>query len=102
MTENKKLQVWLPFLFSIVLVMGMVLGYQLNRTGGKKGLFTSGGRNTLQEALDLIRFKYVDSVSLDSLEGRALEEMMALLDPHSVYLTRNAVKEANEELAGNF
>ncbi len=103
MMGNKKLQVWLPLIFAAVMVAGMFLGYQLNeREGGKKGFFSSNKRGSLQEALDLIRMKYVDSVHADSLEGKAIQEMMNELDPHSVYFPPLELKEANEELAGNF
>ena len=100
---NKKLQVWLPLIFSLVMIAGMYFGYQLNDGSGvKKGFFSSDKRNSLQEALDLIKLKYVDSVHLDSLEQSAIEEIMSKLDPHSVYLPPVELKEANEDLAGNF
>lgn len=102
MMGNKKLQVWLPLLFSLVLIAGMFLGYKMNSTGGKKNFFSSNRRSSLQEAVDLIRLRYVDSVRIDSLEGKAIEEMMTGLDPHSVYLPPVDLKEANEDLAGNF
>src|SRR5689334_17897059 len=103
MMGNKKLQVWLPLLFSIVLIIGMLLGYKLgDKHGGGKDFFSSNKRNSLQNALDLIRLKYVDSVGIDSLQGKAIEEMMNELDPHSVYLPPVELKEANEDLAGGF
>lgn len=96
------MQVWLPLLFSVVMILGMLLGYRLNGKGGKEGFFSSNRRSSLQEALDLIRLRYVDSVHIDSLEGKAIQEMMSELDPHSVYLPPVELKEANEDLAGNF
>jgi carboxyl-terminal processing protease len=103
MMGNKKLQVWLPLIFSIILVAGMFLGYMLNApSGGKNDFFSSNNRSTLQKAIDLIRLKYVDSVNMDSLEGKAIQEMINELDPHSVYLPPVDLKEANEDLAGNF
>lgn len=103
MMGNKKLQVWLPLLFSIVMILGMIFGYKLgNQNGGNKNFFSSNKRGSLQEAMDLIRLKYVDSVHIDLLEGRAIREMMSELDPHSVYLPPVDLKEANEDLAGNF
>jgi carboxyl-terminal processing protease len=103
MMGNKKLQVWLPLIFSLVMIVGMFLGYKLgNQNGGNKGFFSSNTRSSLQEAVDLIRMRYVDSVHLDSLEGRAIQEMMKELDPHSVYLPPVDLKAANEDLAGNF
>lgn len=103
MMGNKKLQVWLPLIFSVVMIAGMIFGYKLGNQGAtKKGFFSSRDKNALQEVLDLIRLKYVDSVNLDSLEGRALQEMMNQLDPHSVYFPPVDLKLANEDLAGNF
>lgn len=103
MLGNKKLQVWLPLLFSVIMILGMLFGYKLGNQGSnKKGFFSSRDNNSLQEVLDLIRLKYVDSVNLDSLKGRALQEMMSELDPHSVYFPPVELKEANEDLAGNF
>lgn len=103
MMGNKKLQVWLPLIFSIVMIVGMFFGYKLGNQGTtKKGFFSSRDHSALQEALDLIRLKYVDSVRIDSLEGKAIQEMMNELDPHSVYFPPVELKKANEDLEGEF
>lgn len=100
---NKKLQVWLPLIFAVVMIAGMFFGYKLNeQSGNRKGFFGSNRSGSLQEALDLIRMKYVDSVPVDSLEGVAIEQMMNELDPHSVYFPPVELQAANEDLAGNF
>ena len=100
---NKKLQVWLPLIFSVVMIAGMFFGYQINDPGGKgKGFFQPDKTTSLQEALDLINMKYVDSVHLDTLQSSAIQEMMSKLDPHSVYFPPVELKAANEDLAGNF
>jgi carboxyl-terminal processing protease len=99
---NKKLQVWLPLIFSIVLIVGMFLGYKMNSGGTSKGFLKIAKNTSLQEALDLIRLKYVDKVSLDSIQSGAIKEMMNELDPHSVYFPPVELKAANEDLAGNF
>lgn len=101
--KNKKLQVWLPMLFSVVMIAGMFFGFNLHKeTGGSKGFFDADKRNSLQEAIDLIHLKYVDSVRLDSLEGNAIQQMMSQLDPHSVYIPPANLQEVNEDLAGKF
>ena len=55
--RNKKLQVWLPLIFSIVLIAGMFLGYKMNNSGSSKGFLKIAKNTSLQEALDLIRLK---------------------------------------------
>ncbi|HUM65895.1 MAG TPA: S41 family peptidase, partial [Chitinophagaceae bacterium] len=100
--RNKKLQVWLPLIFSLVLIVGMFLGYKMNNKGTSKGFFKNTTPSTLQEALDLIRLRYVDKVNLDSVQRGAIKAMMNELDPHSVYFPPVELKEANEDLAGIF
>jgi carboxyl-terminal processing protease len=101
--RNKKLQVWLPLIFSIVMIIGMFFGFRLHQqTGSSKGLFAREQRSTLQEAIDLIRNKYVDKVKIDSLQDNAMDGLMDQLDPHSVYIPNREVAEANEDITGNF
>ena len=101
--RNKKLQVWLPLLFSAVMIAGMFFGFNLHKeTGSNKGFFEAEKRNSLQEAIDLIQLKYVDSVHIDSLEGTAINQIMNELDPHSVYIPPANLQEVNEDLAGKF
>jgi len=101
--NNKKLQVWLPLVFSVVMVAGMFFGFNLHKqTGGVKGFFASNKRTSIEEALELIKSRYVDSVHMDTLEEGAIQQMMSGLDPHSVYIPASSLKEVNEDIAGNF
>lgn len=101
--NSKKLQVWLPLIFSLVMIAGMFFGFNLHRqTGSTKGFFAMEKRNSLEEALDLIKSRYVDSVHLDTLEEGAIQQMMNGLDPHSVYIPASSLKEVNEDIIGNF
>lgn len=99
---SKKLQVWLPVLFALVMVVGMMIGYQLkDKTLGNR-FFNLSKRSSLQELVELIKGKYVDKVSADSISQLAAEELLSHLDPHSVYIPADHLKEVNEELQGNF
>jgi carboxyl-terminal processing protease len=101
--RNKKLQVWLPLVFSLVMISGMFFGFKLHQqTGSTKGFFKKDRRSSLQEALDLIKSRYVDSVGIDSLQDDAMEGLMNHLDPHSVYIPAMGLSEANEDIVGNF
>ena len=101
--NNKKLQVWLPLIFSTVMIAGMFFGFNLHKqTGSNKGFFAVNKRNSLEEALELIKLRYVDSVHIDTLEEGAIQQMMSGLDPHSVYIPASSLKEVNEDIAGNF
>lgn len=100
--RNKKLQVWLPLMLAAVMVSGMFFGFKLHQQTGSQNFFAGNRTNTLQETMDLIKSRYVDSVKLDSLEGDAINAVMDHLDPHSVYIPASGVSEAQEELQGNF
>ena len=102
MMGNKKLQVWLPLIFSLVMITGMYFGYKLGSKNSNNGFFSSNKRSTIQEAIDLIKMRYVDAVFADSLEGKAIQQLMSELDPHSAYFPAVELKAANEDLAGNF
>ncbi|MBE0642179.1 MAG: S41 family peptidase, partial [Bacteroidales bacterium] len=56
----------------------------------------------LSALLSYIEMTYVDSASLDALTETAIVSILAELDPHSFYLSREDLEEANEELSGNF
>ncbi len=99
----KKLQVWLPLLFSIVLIFGMWIGSGLRKNiPFSQGLFQTSSRSSIQEAMDLVQNKYVDKVNLDSLSDDAIQAMLAHLDPHSVFIPASSLAEVNEGLQGNF
>lgn len=53
-------------------------------------------------ALGYISNYYVDSVDSKKLVEDAIVEMLKELDPHSVYIPADEVKEMNEPLEGNF
>lgn len=52
--------------------------------------------------LNIIESTYVDSTHLDKLTETAIVEMLAKLDPHSVYIPKEEVSKMNEPLEGEF
>jgi carboxyl-terminal processing protease len=99
---SKKVQVWLPVLFAVLMVCGMIIGYELrDKTGGSRFL-SAGGRSSLQEVLDLVKERYVDAIPSDSLGQVAISEVLDHLDPHSVYIPASNLAEMDEQLEGNF
>ena len=100
--ENKKLQVWYPLLFSIIMVAGMVIGYKLREDTGIKSFFTAHNKNSLQEVLDLVRLRYVDEVGIDTISDDAINNLLHHLDPHSVYIPASDLDYVNADLRGNF
>lgn len=98
----KKLQVWLPLLFAIVMMVGMLIGFRLRKNIRSDDFFAARKPTPVEEVMDLINMKYVDSVSTDTLGNNAIEGMLTHLDPHSIYIPPVEVSEVNEDLQGNF
>ena len=98
----KKLQVWLPLLFAIVMIFGMLIGYRLSGNIGSRGFFKTKKKAPVEEVMSLISQRYVDSVNMDSLGDNAIQGMLAHLDPHSIFIPPIDLTEINEDLQGNF
>lgn len=100
--NNKKIQVWLPLLFSITMIVGMYFGYKMRDALPGKSFFYMQKTRPIQEVLDLVQSKYVDEVNTDALADTAIEAMLSKLDPHSVFIPSEQLDRVNEDMAGSF
>jgi carboxyl-terminal processing protease len=98
----KKLNFWLPLLFAVVMILGMIIGFRLYPSTNTGGFFKTGRLSPVQEVLDIIKDKYVDTVHADSLSDEAIQGILTHLDPHSYYIPAADQVEMNEDLQGNF
>ena len=99
---NKKIQVWLPLLFSVAMIAGMYLGYQMRDNMPGKSFFYTEKRRPVQEIMDLIKSRYVDEINTTQLADTAIQAMLSKLDPHSVFIPAEQLEQVNEDLAGKF
>jgi len=103
-----KIGIWLPLLFSIVLIVGMLIGLQLSRAvpvvmlDDQASTSQTPSPGKLEELLRYIESKYVDSVDRDQLVDDAIYRILEQLDPHSSYIPAEDLQHANEQLKGNF
>lgn len=100
--EKKKLQIWLPLLLSLAMIIGMFLGFKMRDGLPGKSFFYRETRRPLQEVMDIISRKYVDSVDLDRLSDTAIIALLRQLDPHSSYIPAEDLDMVNEDINGNF
>jgi carboxyl-terminal processing protease len=99
---NNKLKIWLPLLFSLVMIIGMFMGYKMRDAMPGKSFFSTQKASSVQEILDLLNSRYVDSVNVKSLSDTAIEAILSKLDPHSVYIPAEDLQQINEEIQGSF
>lgn len=97
-------KVWTPVIFSLILIAGMVLGFNLHDTlRNKRDISAVTSRNDkLEELIDLINERYVDSVNNNKLYTEAISGILKTLDPHTVYIPADEVQSVNEDLDGSF
>jgi carboxyl-terminal processing protease len=100
----KRFNIWTPLTFSVILTLGILIGFQLNKyLGNKRSIATVINRNDrLEEIIDIIGAKYVDSVSADSLYEDAVSGILKHLDPHTVYIPAREMASVTEDMEGNF
>lgn len=99
--QNKKSSPFLySLLFSLVLILGMYLGYRFKEEIGRIGI--KSRLSSTEQVLRLIEKRYVDSVDIHQLEQETIEDLLSKLDPHSVYITAEDFNKSNEVLEGNF
>jgi len=103
--KNSLRQVVLPLVLAAVLAGGVFIGKTFSSPGdvspGSR-LFIYPQTNKIDAVLRLIEEQYVDTVDKVELTESLIPEILKNLDPHTVYIPAEDVKEANQELEGNF
>lgn len=82
----------------------MVLGFKLRDSlRSKRDIVTVLERNDrLEQIIDLIKERYVDSVNTNELYNDAINGILSHLDPHTVYITPEEFSGVSEDLEGSF
>jgi carboxyl-terminal processing protease len=90
-------------LWGIILMMtGSVLTKWMDRRTDASLKVTSHNWDKLTLVLGQIEKSYVDSIDYNGITEKIIPEILKELDPHSLYLPPEDLKEADEGLEGNF
>jgi carboxyl-terminal processing protease len=94
---------YMPILMAASVVIGIAIGtFYTNHFSGNRLNIINSGSNRLNNLLRIIDDQYVDNVNIDSLVEKAIPQILAELDPHSVYISAKDVQAANDDLKGSF
>jgi carboxyl-terminal processing protease len=93
---------YLPLVFAIVLIVGMLIGVKLVDTSGERSMFVYPKSDKLSGVLSFIEMEYVDSISKDNLVEKTIPSLLKSLDPHSMYIPASDLQRVTEPLEGNF
>ncbi len=118
MDINKiKYTVYLPIVVAVSVVLGFSMGYWGNPLSSNKPENTANNtqeesleslfqqahtKSKPQQLLDFIDKIYIDKIDTDTLTEEFLSKIVDKLDPHSLYIPKDEVQKANENLEGSF
>jgi carboxyl-terminal processing protease len=94
-----------PLLFSIMLVVGIVIGIKISGSFGsqQKNMFSTDNQSgKVNEFLNYVQMNYVDTISKNRLLDETMSALVQNLDPHSAYIPASELAMTNESLEGNF
>ena len=88
---------WMPLLIALAVIAGIFIG---NRFSSRK--YAVDNDRKLNTILNTIASEYVDTVNMDQLIEMSIPQILANLDPHTLYFSAAEIRSANEELSGSF
>lgn len=99
----KKSNRFMPLIMAVCVIIGIMIGsFYANHFSGNRLNIINSGSNRLSNLLHLIDDQYVDKVNIDSLVDVAIPQILADLDPHSVYISAKDVQAVADDLKGSF
>ena len=105
---NKKTKILLPLIVAVTLVLGLWIGSVAsgNRYARISSELIRSMGNTphdkLSYVMQIIDAAYIDPVNMDTIREALMPELMAQLDPHSIYIPAADMSDVNENLEGEF
>lgn len=101
--NEKKNNRFMPLLMAVSVVVGILIGtFYANHFSGNRLSIINSGSNKLNNLLRLVDDQYVDTVNVNDLVEKAMPQILAELDPHSVYISAKDMQIANDDLKGSF
>ena len=94
---------FMPLLMALCVVVGILIGtFYANHFSGNRLNIINSGSNRLSNLLHIVDDQYVDKVNIDSLVDMAIPQILADLDPHSVYIPAKDAQAVTDNLKGSF
>ena len=93
----------MPLIMALCVIAGILIGtFYANHFSGNRLNIINSGSNRLSNLLHIINDQYVDKVDIDSLVDVAIPQILADLDPHSVYISAKDAQSVADDLKGSF
>ncbi len=102
MKNNRVHIVWI-LVAGLALISGILIGYYFSfRQGPQVSMEEKHKQSKIENLLQFIEENYVDEIDTDSIVDEVINEILAKLDPHSIYIPRQESRKVEETMQGNF
>ncbi|WP_316850186.1 S41 family peptidase [Pedobacter agri] len=106
MKKNTRNNILIAISYSVILIVGMILGIKFIKDQGfgvkRSSQLAVNSDGKLEEILHIINKNYVDDINTDSFQNLPIDSVLHQLDPHSVYLPPTDAQDMSDNLEGNF
>ena len=92
----------LPIIIGIAIAIGIFIGSTMNFPGNSSLFLANGSEQKIKKLMKFIEQDYVDKVDTEALLDKVVGDVIASLDPHSVYFPKDIYAASQENLQGNF
>ncbi len=94
--------IYFPILIFSFLALGIYIGKFLDFPVDTASISKNNHKNKLNKLIDFINNEYVDNVNTDSIVDTTVDNILAKLDPHSVYIPSNEQEIEAQSMKGDF
>ncbi len=101
--KERKTSRFMPLLMALSVIVGIIIGtFYANHFSGNRLNIINTSSNKLNNLLRIIDAQYVDTVDINNLVEKAMPQILAELDPHSIYISAQDMQIADDELKSSF
>ena len=93
---------YIPIYISLILAIGIFIGGLLTFFSKNQFSTNNNSKVKLNALIDFIDSEYVDRLNTDSIIDKTVDNILAQLDPHSVYISPAEQAEVAENMRGDF
>jgi carboxyl-terminal processing protease len=93
---------YLPIVIGGIFALGIFIGSLSGSPSSKSFIAKKNTKEKLNKLIDFIDNEYVDDVNTDSIVSLTVDNILAKLDPHSVYIPPSEQAEIAETMKGDF
>jgi len=93
---------YLPILIGGIFALGIFIGSFSSSPTSNSFIAKKNTKEKLNKLIDFIDNEYVDDVNTDSIVSLTVDNILAKLDPHSVYISPQQQAEVAESMKGDF